>query len=84
MIYHLFSDEKVDSLTAELEKANELLSLTSKSSPISQQQLAEIFPTAAATSSLLKSGMTLTQVSTILLFTNYSNKMFIFIKVVFY
>ena len=63
-----FSDEKVDSLTVELEKANDLILSTSKSSPISQQQLAEIFPAAAATSGLLKSGMTLTQVS-----TNYSN-----------
>jgi len=59
----LSTDDKVNSLTTELQKANELLSTATKSSPTSQQQLADIFPTAAATSSLLKSGMTLTQVS---------------------
>jgi len=59
-----FVDDKVTSLTSELQKANELLShATSKSSPLSHGKLAEIFPTAAATSSLMKSGMTLTQVS---------------------
>ena len=62
----VLTGDQVNSLTAELQKANELLTETgSKSSQVSQQQLAEIFPTAAATSSLLKSGMTLTQVSNV-------------------
>jgi len=62
--YYFSIDNKVASLTLELQKANELLShATTKSLPLSQGQLAEIFPTAAATSSLMKSGMTLTQVS---------------------
>ncbi|XP_070555151.1 nucleoprotein TPR-like [Ptychodera flava] len=58
-------DEKIEKMERELEHANDLLAVSRKKegdTSLSEDQLISIFPTAAATSSQLKSGMTLTQI----------------------
>lgn len=57
-------DEKVESLQNELTRANGLLEAARQrgTAPMSPEALAALSPTAAATSSFLKSGMTLTQI----------------------
>nr|XP_002734339.1 PREDICTED: nucleoprotein TPR-like [Saccoglossus kowalevskii] len=56
-------EEKVESLEKELVHANDLIAVAKRKgiSPLSESELSTLSPTAAAASSLLKSGMTLTQ-----------------------
>ncbi|CAE1241745.1 TPR [Acanthosepion pharaonis] len=55
-------DKKIQSMEKELSNANDLLSKSSKTRGMTDESIAALSPTAAATSKLLKSGMTLTQI----------------------
>lgn len=59
------SDARIKELETELVRANELLEVMKKKAPsyISEEDAQAISPAAAAASRLLKSGMSLTQVS---------------------
>lgn len=59
------ADDKIRSLETELVRADELMEVMRKKVPsyISEEDARILSPTAAAASQLLKSGMTLTQVS---------------------
>lgn len=63
------ADDKIKSLETELVRADELMEVMKKKVPsyISEEDARILSPTAAAASQLLKSGMTLTQVSTVAL-----------------
>ncbi|XP_077991395.1 nucleoprotein TPR-like [Glandiceps talaboti] len=56
-------EEQIDKMEKELEHANDLLAIARRKgiAPLSEDDLVSLSPTAAAASSLLKSGMTLTQ-----------------------
>ncbi|XP_015755854.1 PREDICTED: nucleoprotein TPR-like [Acropora digitifera] len=57
-------EEKVSKLEREVENANDLLTAARQrgAAPLTSDELSSLSPTAAATSSFLKSGMTLTQI----------------------
>ena len=60
----LVSELKIESLEQELRNANDLLAAKKAGSfSVSQEEVETMYPAAAATSKLLKSGMTLTQVN---------------------
>ena len=62
-------------LKKELESANDLLA-AHRGQELSQEQLAEMCPTAALTSKFIKSGMTLTQVQEFMVICMIVNKYF--------
>ena len=61
----LHSDEHVNKLEQELKNANELLSIAKRkgATVLSESDIETLSPAAAVASRLLKSGMTLTQVT---------------------
>ena len=64
MLTALVSELKIESLEQELHNANDLLAAKKAGSfSVSQEEVETMYPAAAATSKLLKSGMTLTQVN---------------------
>lgn len=66
MLTELVSELKIESLEQELHNANDLLAAKKAGSfSVSQEEVETMYPAAAATSKLLKSGMTLTQVNSL-------------------